>query len=533
MKTAHIEMEAWSGTLQQGMLSFINYYLSHGPLDKVVAEAKAAVALADEVILHRAAERYRQELGGILTSTEQLLELPGMSKEVLEQLAHLVSKLDLAKLHALVPQTTWNNRVDAYLNGPDCLQLMLEEIHNAKHYIHLSVMLFYNDDAGNRIAGAMLDALRRGVTVRIMVDYGITAVGYDKSLKVGDFTSIAEQLKQAGGMLIDTFHACYPKGEWSIKRAELAEQGVPESSLFLQDYVQEQMMTGTNMINHRKFMVIDGITAVLGSLNIGDQYLFETPIQTSGHEQVDGRKLGVPSKVEQWHDGCCRIQGAAIQSLNQTFAFQWTVHGGDVYDPCDSFYYPEMDRNLGEEQCTLFTSFPGNPVNLIQQYYLSLITYVSDETIIVNPYLIDQAFWDRLKSLGEEQARHLTLCNPLLVNDHPTNQTAVRSQMYEPFLKGVSFYDYSQTERFSHWKITYDHRSDCVFHGSYNINERSACHDFEIGVLVKSKPFANKVKKMIDYDLSMSRLLTESQEFYQYPALHPSTYLDKWTKFIT
>ncbi|MFD1910035.1 hypothetical protein ACFTAO_00820 [Paenibacillus rhizoplanae] len=78
-------------------------------------------------------------------------------------------------------------------------------------------------------------------------------------------------------------------------------------------------MTGLNVIDHRKFMIIDGITSVIGSLNIGDQYTFATPIQEAPDRQVDGRPLGIPAKEEEWHDGCFRIQGAVAQSLNAVF----------------------------------------------------------------------------------------------------------------------------------------------------------------------------------------------------------------------
>ncbi|WP_249899427.1 phospholipase D-like domain-containing protein [Paenibacillus sp. PK3_47] len=318
------------------------------------------------------------------------------------------------------------------------------------------------------------------------------------------------------------------------RREELKQQGVPEYILMVQDKVQEEMeLTGLNIIDHRKFIIIDGTTAVIGSINFGDQYTFAGTIRASVTEQVDGRPLGIPNLEEQWHDGCFRIRGEAAQPLNAVFHTRWVLLGGDLFDVENSFYRPEVDYKFGEEECTLFASFPGNPVNLIQQYYLDLITYAADETVIVNPYLIDQAFWDRLCELGPECSGHLTICNPLEVNDHPTNRASVRSNMYTPFRNGVSFYDYSFTERFSHWKITYDHRSHAVFHGSYNINERSACHDFELGLLVKGKAFAEKVKSMIDYDLSVSRKITDEKEFFKHPWLHPSTYVNKATQYFS
>jgi cardiolipin synthase len=528
-----IDIKEWNETLQLAMVNILNYRLSGGPLDLVVEGAGQAVDFVDTHIPHETAARFRQELGGIFTSTEQLLDIPGVEPAALERLAYLVREMDLGKLNALAPQTTWHNQVDAYVNGPDCLNLILEEISRAERYLHLSVMLFFNDRAGNRIAQALIDALARGVIVRVMVDFGVTAFGYENNLQVGDFKSIAERLKAAGGKVIDTFHNCYSKADWPGKREELASQGVPESSLLLQDYVQEQIVTGTNVVNHRKFIAIDGITSIVGSINVGDQYLFDTPIQTTGSSDSEGRQLGYPSREEEWHDGCIRIRGAAARSLNRTFAFQWTVLGGDGFDPEDDFYDPDVDLHYGEEQCTVFTSFPGNPVNLIRQYHLQLLQYAADETIIVNPYLIDEAFWERLRSLDEGRARHITICNPLHVNDHLTNLAAVRSHMYEPFEKGVAFYDYSFTKRFSHWKISYDKRSDSVFHGSYNLNERSALHDFELGILIKSKPFADQVRKMIAYDLSVSEPITDSKAFFKHPALHPSTYLNKITEYFT
>lgn len=86
-------------------------------------------------------------------------------------------------------------------------------------------------------------------------------------------------------------------------------------------------MTGLNVIDHRKFMIIDGVTSIIGSLNIGDQYTFATPIQEAPDQQVEGRPLGIPAKEEEWHDGCFRIQGAVAQSLNAVFHSRWLLLG--------------------------------------------------------------------------------------------------------------------------------------------------------------------------------------------------------------
>ncbi|WP_246553256.1 phospholipase D-like domain-containing protein [Paenibacillus tritici] len=520
--------------VQQDLLDYVNYHISGGSLTPLTAGSEEADSRFAAVLKSRDIRAYRQECGGVLTEVQQLEQIPGVSPEMLSQLAGATSELDSGKLRVLAPQTTRHNRVDPYVNGPQCLDMLLGEIRKAERYIHLSVMLFFNDQSGNRIASELLQALERGVEVRMMVNYTVTALGYGNNLEVGQFSRIAGRLERAGAKLLDTFHSYYAAEEWAVKRKVLKSQGVPESILFLQDKVQEDVeVTGLNVIDHRKFMVIDGTTAIIGSLNIGDQYTYATPIQEAPDQQVDGRPLGIPAKEEEWHDGCFRIQGAAAQPLNAVFQSRWLLLGGDHFDIGAPFYRPAVNYAFGEEECTLFVSFPGNPVNLIQQYLLDLITYAADETLILNPYLIDQAFWDRLGEVGPERACHISICNPLEVNDHPTNKAAVRSNMYVPFSNGVSFYDYSSTERFSHWKITYDRRSQAVFHGSYNINERSACHDFELGMLVKGRSLAEKVKRMMDYDLSVSRRISDKHEFFKHPWLHPSTYLNKATQNYT
>lgn len=520
--------------IQKNMIDFMNYYLSGGSLADLMDEAGEEAENTMNGFDLEAARAYRQRIGGVITEGQQLFQVPGFSPSLLGQLTEVLNRLDTAKLEALAPQTTWNNQVDPYVNGPECLSMILDEIRKARHYIHLSIMLFFNDRSGNLVADELIHALNRGVKVRMMVNYTLTALGYENNLEFGQFTKIAERLESAGAKLLNTFNSYYSAAEWEEKRRELKLKGVPESILFLQDKVQEDVqMTGLNVVDHRKFMVIDGITSIIGSLNIGDQYTYETPVQEAFELDMEGTSQGIPSKESEWHDGCFRIRGEAAQPLNTLFHSRWLLLGGDLFDPGDAFYDPDVNYHFGKEECTLFASFPGNPVNLIQQYYLDLITYAGDETVIVNPYLIDQDFWDRLAQLGPDCSCHLSICNPLKVNDHPTNRAAVRGNMYTPFKNGVSFYDYSQTGRFSHWKITYDHRSRAVFHGSYNINERSACHDFELGMLVKGEDFAAQIKSMIDYDLSVSRKITKKSEFFKHPWLHPSTYLNKATQNYT
>lgn len=217
----------WDNRVEQDIINVVNYYLSGGSLKAAKEMDKAKELLAD-VLNDREARAHRQALGGVITEISQLSGMPGFSRELLERLALEVSGLDSDKLRMLAPQTTRHNRVDPYVNGPQCLEMILEEIGKARRYIHLSIMLFFNDHSGNLIAAALLQALERGVEVRIMVNYTVTALGYGKNLEVGKFSKISRMLENAGARLLDTFNSYYSAAEWSEKRAELKSRGYPK-----------------------------------------------------------------------------------------------------------------------------------------------------------------------------------------------------------------------------------------------------------------------------------------------------------------
>lgn len=121
-----------------------------------------------------------------------------------------------------------------------------------------------------------------------------------------------------------------------------------------------------------------------------------------------------------------------------------------------------------------------------------------------------------------EQAEKIILINPYKArgNDYPQNVSAIKCRMWEPFRRGVHFYSYKH--RVTHWKIALDVAAREVFLGSYNLNHRSALYDFEINVLVESRQFAEKVRAMLEKDMTQSIKISSLEEFYQHPKQHPS-----------
>ncbi|MCI0407832.1 MAG: phospholipase D-like domain-containing protein, partial [Acidobacteria bacterium] len=227
----------------------------------------------------------------------------------------------------------------------------------------------------------------------------------------------------------------------------------------------------------------------------------------------------------QWHDGFLVLEGPVASELNKQFAAAWFVRGGDLFDHTEHFR--QSGRVFGTDVCTVLVSFPGNPQNVIQSRFLELIRYSIGDTIIENPYVIDRGFWELLAGLDSKRAERTILINPFSSEDgdFPFRVASIKCNMWRPHGKGVRVYDYARGLRSSHYKILLDAGTNTVLHGSYNINNRSAEHDFELCVLVHSETLARQVGEILQLDKDVSRRVEQRSEHFR----HPDTHLPCWT----
>jgi len=396
------------------------------------------------------------------------------------------------------------------------MDTILAMIKEAKEFINLSTMLFFfNDPEGQTIAQALIEAARDGVQVRLMVDRLTTAIGnnphvalpfWDR-IKRGDFGILGKRMKNAGIHIVHSENEIYDQTYWKMsKRSKLADEGVPELFLKIQDFSQKE--GGTKSLNcayHRKFMVVDNKQCWLGSVNIGSEYLWEGPTVPSKQNP-----RGIPPDRRSWHDGLFVIKSPVFaKKLNVIFAQQWMVLGGDIFD----LHHNEddiPDYGDGADMCAIFTSFPGNPGNCCFEYHEQLVKWCKGNAIISNPYIIDENWWKNLHHLPDQQYPKLHFITCLKETDHEFAPPSVRAHAGHSAKRGTKWTDYSaEEERFSHWKVAIDFDTKCVFHGSTNLNTRSDLHDFEINVLVKSNRLFKEVKTLLEYDIAVGKIIPE------------------------
>jgi cardiolipin synthase len=152
--------------------------------------------------------------------------------------------------------------------GAQAFPRMLVAIAEAKRRIHLEIYTFAWDDVGRRFVHALSEASRRGVHVHVILD------GWG-SLISGN--QVATALR-AAGCRVRIYH--------------------PFSALLL----------GGLRRNHRKILLVDDRIAVVGGINIGNEY--------EAHAQVQG-----------WADLAVEVTGEAAKALGDRLRGHRTVQG--------------------------------------------------------------------------------------------------------------------------------------------------------------------------------------------------------------
>lgn len=221
------------------------------------------------------------------------------------------------------------NKVEALRNGDQAYPRMLEEIGRARMSIGLQSYIFRADAAGEPFHQALIEAQRRGVQVRVLID----GVG--------------------GGYF------------WSGTYRRLSEAGVPVAR-FLHSYLPWRMPF-VNLRNHRKVLVIDGRVAFTGGLNIGA-------------ENIQAGKPADPVR-----DTHFRFEGPVVEQLTDAFADDWLFATGETL-PEDA-WFPAIER-AGVVSARVVTSGPDEDNERIEFVALQAISCARKSVRVVTPYFL-------------------------------------------------------------------------------------------------------------------------------------------------
>jgi len=225
--------------------------------------------------------------------------------------------------------STAGNRIEMLRSGDEAYPRMLAAIAAAQKSVGLVSYIFRADQAGEAFRQALIQAQRRGVEVRVLID----GVG--------------------GGYF------------WSGTYNHLHAAGVPVAR-FLHSYLPWRMPF-VNLRNHRKVLVVDGRLAFTGGLNIGAE---------------NSRADNPPFVVLDTH---FQLEGPIVEQLTDAFADDWLFTTGE--ELLTENWFPPLEK-AGPVAARVVTSGPDEDMERIEFVALQAISCARRSVRIMTPYFL-------------------------------------------------------------------------------------------------------------------------------------------------
>jgi cardiolipin synthase len=218
------------------------------------------------------------------------------------------------------------NRTRLLRDGPETFKAMFSAIEGATSHVNLEYYIFEDVESEGAHLGDLLIAKRQaGVAVNVI---------YDSFGSGSTATAFLDRLKQAGINLV-SFNPVNP--------------------------LEAKVAYSLNDRDHRKILVVDGRTAIIGGVNLSTAYQ-SNPVGKSG---------GPPGSVpDQWRDTDLEITGPAVPQLQKLFLEHWTAQKGAALDTSSMFPAPAVS---GKAVMRVLGSTPDDQ---IPQYYITLLTAI-------------------------------------------------------------------------------------------------------------------------------------------------------------
>jgi len=347
-----------------------------------------------------------------------------------EHLAELRKLTDNVTRRSLVG----GNRVTPLHDGEEAYPAMLALIEEAKESVHLSSFIFEADSIGQKFAGALARAGKRGVDVRVIID----ALG--------------------------------EKYSWPPIRALLHRSEGVQVARFL------PLRSGAyfNLRNHRKLLLVDGRVAMTGGMNIRDGHLVKSSPPKDAVVDVH-----------------FRVDGPVVTDLQRVFLEDWFFVTGELLDRESLF--PLLEPT-GSATARSIGDGPDHEMRKIHWMLLGALAAARRDVRIMTPYFIP----DRplLAAMGAAALRgvNVTLLLPGL-NNLAYMKWASQAYLWELLQVGIRV-GY-QPPPFVHSKLFLVDGAWSLI-GSANLDPRSLRLNFELGVEVFDEVLAESLSRHFD-----------------------------------
>jgi cardiolipin synthase len=301
--------------------------------------------------------------------------------------------------------------------------------------VHTLFYIFENDDVGRRVAGALEQAARRGVAVRVLMD----AIGSRGGLK-----GLGPGLRAAGAEVI----AVMPLRLWG-----------PNAARF-------------DLRNHRKIVVVDGTSAFFGSQNV---------VSAHANRGMVNEEMLV------------RAEGPIVRHLHAILLGDRYLETGNLPPESDDLTPAKLNMTP-DGLAEVVPSGPGYNEGTAEAVMIALMYGARSRVVLTSPYVIPSEPF--LVAMCSTARRGVAV--DLIVDQEsnkPLVQLAQQSYYDEMLNAGVSIHRHSGS--FLHAKhMSVD--DDVALIGSSNLDIRSFALNAEVSVLIYDRTVVAQLRKIQD-----------------------------------
>jgi cardiolipin synthase len=337
------------------------------------------------------------------------------------------------------------NSAEILNNGDAIFPAMVGAIREAKVSVNLESYIFKDDRAGHLFADALMDAARRGVEVRVLLDGTGGAAG-----------SLFEPMKKAG-VNVRIFHPVRLT-PWSLYKI--------------------------GQRTHRKILVVDGVTCFTGGVGIQDVW------------------LGNARNQHEWRDVQVRVTGPATAQMQAIFSEDWVFTTGEIL--AGDKFYPAILPAGGVDAQAIKAS-RGDSSSLAKMLYYVAIQSAVKSIHIQNAYFLPD---DQIRvALGNAQRRgvDVKIMVPGTHIDVKLVRMASRLHYGDLFEGGVKIYEYADTMLHNKTAVV-DGIFSLV--GSINLDARSMRKNAEESMAFYDRDVAARLEAIFAEDLKHCREVT-------------------------
>jgi cardiolipin synthase len=335
-------------------------------------------------------------------------------------------------------QLTGGNIVQVLSGGDEAYPAMLAAIRGATQSIAMQSYIFDSDPVGREIAEALIEAHRRGVAVRVLID----AIGSKYS---------------------------HPPIHRMLDAAGLT------TALFMTNPLGVMRMPYANLRSHRKILVVDGRIGFSGGMNVRAAF-----VRAQAGPQVNA-------------DTHFRFEGPMVAQLMSVFAHDWNFTTLETL-PADIWFTHTHPMQQGGVPVRCVPSGPDRSIESTHHMLLGALAVAQRHVRIQSPYFLpDQALIGALATTarrGVEVDIVIPGKNNLRLVDY-----AMTAQLDQLLRTGCRVW--RSQGSFDHSKIlTVDDAWSYV--GSSNLDPRSLRLNFELDTEIYDRQVATRLSRHVD-----------------------------------